>query len=332
MRFRPAPEQLDFASALGDLLADSDVPSVARAWARGDSGPGRKVWCRLAEQGMLALGVDAQHGGVGATAVDLVLGFEQLGRAGVPGPYVESVAVLPVLLGATPEAGRLEEIAGGELMATLAMPPHVPFALDGAVADVVYLLDAGALSLARVTGTAESVDATRHLAAVSADEPVADAGEPPAAGEPVESVRAASAFDLGVLATAAQILGAGSALLERSTRYAKQRVQFGRPIGSFQAVKHLLADAAVALELARPLLFGAALALGTPTAARDVSAAKVACTDAAYRSARTALQVHGAIGYTAEYDLSLWLTKVRALTSAWGTQAHHRSRVLEAIR
>src|SRR5205085_1142952 len=84
-------------------------------------------------------------------------------------------------------------------------------------------------------------------------------------------------------------------------------------------------------ELARPLLFGAALA-SQDTRARDVSAAKVACTDAAYRAARTALQVHGAIGYTAEYDLSLWLTKVRALVSAWGTQRFHRDRVLTAVR
>ncbi|MDT4912739.1 MAG: hypothetical protein QOC66_1867, partial [Pseudonocardiales bacterium] len=121
-------------------------------------------------------------------------------------------------------------------------------------------------------------------------------------------------------------------LLERSTAYAKQRMQFGKAIGSFQAVKHLLADAAVGLDLARPLLFGAALALDTATAARDVSAAKVACTDAAYRASRAALQVHGAIGYTAEYDLALWLTKVRALASAWGTQRLHRDRVLGAIR
>ena len=99
-------------------------------------------------------------------------------------------------------------------------------------------------------------------------------------------------------------------------------------IGSFQAVKHQLADVAVGLDLARPLLFGAALSLSP----RDVSAAKVACGDAAYRAARTALQVHGAIGYTAEYDLALWLTKVRALLSAWGTPRFHRDRVWAAIR
>jgi alkylation response protein AidB-like acyl-CoA dehydrogenase len=88
----------------------------------------------------------------------------------------------------------------------------------------------------------------------------------------------------------------------------------------------------VGLELARPLLFGAALGLDGPDAAREVSAAKVAGADAAYRAARTALQVHGAIGYTAEYDLALWLTKVRALVAAWGTPRFHRDRVLAALR
>ena len=80
------------------------------------------------------------------------------------------------------------------------------------------------------------------------------------------------------------------------------------------------------------MLYGAALSMGTPEQPRDVSAAKVACTDAAYRAARTGLQVHGAIGYTAEYDLALWLTKIRALTFVWGTQQFHRDRVRDAIR
>ncbi|SKV66476.1 Probable acyl-CoA dehydrogenase FadE [Mycobacteroides abscessus subsp. massiliense] len=115
--------------------------------------------------------------------------------------------------------------------------------------------------------------------------------------------------------------------------YAKQRSQFGRPIGSYQAVKHKLADVHIALELARPLVYGAALALAdeSPTAARDVSAAKVAAGKAAYLAARSSLQTHGAIGFTAEYDLSLWILKVRALTAAWGTPEWHRARVLEAL-
>jgi alkylation response protein AidB-like acyl-CoA dehydrogenase len=143
----------------------------------------------------------------------------------------------------------------------------------------------------------------------------------------------AQALDIGALACAAQLLGAGRALLELTATYASQRVQFGRPIGQFQAVKHKLADVAIGLEFARPLLYAAAVAVAADdrTAARDISAAKVACADAAHCAARAALQVHGAIGYTQEYGLGLWLTKVRALVSAWGTQSEHRARVMAAL-
>ncbi|MGH3410482.1 MAG: acyl-CoA dehydrogenase family protein, partial [Streptosporangiaceae bacterium] len=125
----------------------------------------------------------------------------------------------------------------------------------------------------------------------------------------------------------------GRALLEASVRHARVRVQFGQPVGAFQAVQHRLADVAIGLEFARPLLDAAACALADrqPAAARDVSAAKVACADAAHQAARAALQVHGAIGYTQEHDLSLWLTKVRALIPAWGTQAQHRAEVIAAL-
>ena len=137
----------------------------------------------------------------------------------------------------------------------------------------------------------------------------------------------------GALACSAQLLGAGRALLEASVRHASVRAQFGRPVGAFQAVKHKLADVAIGLEFARPLLDAAAVALAddAATAGRDISAAKVACADAAYRAARAALQVHGAIGYTAEHDLSLWLTKIRALVPAWGSQAEHRARVVAGL-
>ena len=141
------------------------------------------------------------------------------------------------------------------------------------------------------------------------------------------------AVDTAVLAGSAQLLGAGEHLLRAAVDHAKSRKQFGRVIGEYQALKHALADVRVALDFARPLTYVAALALreGSPDAGRDVSAAKVAAGDAAYAAARTALQVHGAIGYTAEHDLGLWITKVRALVTAWGTPALHRARVHEAI-
>jgi alkylation response protein AidB-like acyl-CoA dehydrogenase len=185
--------------------------------------------------------------------------------------------------------------------------------------------------LAGLGVTHRSVDPARSLSEVHAHRPLsrnaADA--------------AARALDFGALACSAQLLGAGRALLETSVRHARLRVQFGRPIGTVQAVKHRLADVTIGLEFARPLLDAAAEALAdgtaladgavTSAAARDVSAAKVACADAAYLAARAALQVHGAIGYTAEADLSLWLAKVRALVSAWGSQAEHRARVMAEL-
>jgi alkylation response protein AidB-like acyl-CoA dehydrogenase len=104
-------------------------------------------------------------------------------------------------------------------------------------------------------------------------------------------------------------------------------------IGSYQAIKHKLADVHIAVELARPLAYGAALSLanGSPDVARDISAAKAAASDAALLAARSALQIHGAIGFTAEHDLSLWLLRVQALRPAWGDPAAHRRRVLEAL-
>ena len=116
----------------------------------------------------------------------------------------------------------------------------------------------------------------------------------------------------------------GLALLGRTVRYVGQRTQFGVPVGSFQAVKHRLADAKTALEFARPLVLGAAVSMRPA----DVAAAKLRACEAAYTTARTALHLHGAIGYTAEYDLSLWLTKARALRGAWGTPEEGRELVL----
>jgi alkylation response protein AidB-like acyl-CoA dehydrogenase len=143
----------------------------------------------------------------------------------------------------------------------------------------------------------------------------------------------ARAYEFGVLATAAQLIGAGQAMLDSSVEYAKQRTQFGRVIGGYQAIKHKLADVHIAVDLARPLLYGAALSLAADSVdtARDVSAAKAAASDAALLAARTALQTHGAIGYTAEHDLSQWLLRVQALRFAWGGPASHRRRVLENL-
>ena len=328
MRFTLSTEQQDFAASLRRLLTDAKTPDVIRAWGAGDHETGTALLRRLADAGVTALAIDDEFGGLGAHPVDLAVSFVELGRAGVPGPLVESAAALPALLQALPDRSPAQKwlpgIADGSTTASLVLPPAVPRALDGDIADVVFAVTDSGVHTATITDLVVSVDRARRLFDVSAADALADSA----------TDAANRAFDHGALACAAQLLGAGEAVLDRSTDYVRNRVQFGRAIGQFQAIKHHLADAKVALDMAAPLLFGAAVAIAadSPTAARDVSAAKVACGDAAYLASREALQVHGAIGYTAEYDLSLWLTKIRALVTAWGTPAVHRSRIADSLR
>lgn len=296
MRFAVSVEQQRFADSLHDLLSGMDTPTVVRAWAAGQPEAGLKLWRRLGELGVPALLVPERFGGLDATPADLVVAFEVLGYHAVPGPIVESAAVAPGLL-------TDARLATGELLVTVVAPPLVPLALD---ADVATLLGDGTAG-ERVP----SVDAARRLFRVT--------GSPATLPE--------GALDLGVLAVSAQLLGLGRRLLDAAVAHATQRSQYGRVIGQFQAIKHLLADVATQLELARPLIHGAAVTMHT----RDVSAAKVAAGEAAYLAARTALQVHGAVGYTAEHDLGLWFTKVRALVGAWGGSSYHRRRVLGSL-
>jgi Acyl-CoA dehydrogenase, C-terminal domain len=291
MRFELTSEQEDFSQSLDKLLAAADTASVARAWAAGEAEPGLALWKRLVEQGLTMLATEA-------TPVEVCVAFEALGRYAVPGPWVESAAYLPVLLG--------QELKG---IGTVA----APLALDADIAEEVYSLDDDGVRRATVDAPHTSIDPTRRLFTVTPGEAVAP-----------ENLDAAWAS--AVLAVAAQLLGLGEHLLEESVAYVKQRRQFGREIGSYQAIKHRLADVRIALDFARPLVFGAALEEVSP------SGAKVAAGDAAYLAARTALQVHGAIGYTREFDLSLWLLKTRALQTAWGTPAQHRATVLEELR
>ena len=294
MRFALTDEQSGFARSLDDLLSKADTAAVNRAWADGDHEPGLKLWSRLADLGVTVLATEA-------TPVEVCIAFEALGRHAVPGPWVESAAYLPIAL---PDADLSER------RATAAVSPHVPYALDADTADEVYVVGDG-LHTATAGDRVTSVDGSRHLFEV-------------AASDSVEHGDLDAAFELAALATSAQLLGLGERVLTDTVAYAKQRKQFGREIGSYQAIKHQLANVRIALDFARPLVFGAAV---DPTP-RSVSAAKIQSAEAADLAARVGLQVHGAIGYTDEYDLSLWLLRIRALQSAWGTTAFHRDRLL----
>jgi alkylation response protein AidB-like acyl-CoA dehydrogenase len=276
MKFDLDEQQRDFAASIDAALGAADLPAAVRAWAAGDTAPGRKVWAQLADLGVTALMVPEKFDGIEAHPVDLVVAAERLGRWCVPGPVTESIAVAPVLLASQDEsADRSAALAAGELIATVAMPPQVPRAVDADTAGVVLVAADGSVRDGTAGQQHESVDPSRKLFDVTAS------GE----AQPADVARA---YEFGVLATAAQLVGAGQAMLDASVEYAKQRSQFGRVIGSYQSIKHKLADVLIAIELARPLVYGAALSLADDSAdtARDVSAAKVAASDAALLAAR----------------------------------------------
>jgi alkylation response protein AidB-like acyl-CoA dehydrogenase len=311
VKFALDEQQRDFAASIDAALGAADLPGAVRAWSAGDVAPGRKVWEQLANLGVTALAVPEKFDGLNANPVDLVVALERLGRWCVPGPVAESIAVAPVLLA---DDDRCAELAAGELIATVALPPDTPRAVDAGTAGLVLLATDDGVTEAAAGECHQSVDPSRRLHDVTAT------------GEPWQA-NVKRAYEFGVLATAAQLVGAAEALLNEAVDYAKQRTQFGRVIGSYQAIKHKLADVHIAIELARPLVYGAALSL----APRDVSAAKAAASEAGLLAARSALQTHGAIGFTQECDLSLGLLRVQALRSAWGTPEAHRRRVLEAL-
>ncbi|WP_411084302.1 acyl-CoA dehydrogenase family protein [Streptomyces sp. cmx-18-6] len=326
MRFLLDDEQREFARSLHALLTAADTSSAVRGWAAGDHGPGLALWRRLADAGVFALAVPEAYGGVGPLPVETAVAYLELGRHGVPGPVVESVAAGVLLAGVGGAVAEewLPRIASGTAVVSLVLEGYGPYALDADVADAVFTVAGDELRLAPGPGAPRvSADPARRLFRPEAG------GEAAAAGPGVRGA-ARAAGDWAAFATAAQALGCGEELLRATVAYGRQRTQFGAPIGSFQAVKHRLADTLLGLEFARPLLYGAAveLAEGSPGAGAAVAAAKVTAGEAGYAAARTALQLHGAVGYTQELDLAWWLRRARPLRDAWGTPAACRARVL----
>ncbi|WP_033289222.1 acyl-CoA dehydrogenase [Amycolatopsis jejuensis] len=293
MKFGVSTEQRAFADALDSLLSSTDVPR----------------WQQLADLGVTALGVP----GEGGTPADLVVAFERLGYHGVFGPVIESIAAAPALL---TDPDLLAALATGEAIVTFACAPDTPYALDADIATDVFVVT-DSVHRAEIGRSLASVDPSRHLFEVTAGPTV----------QPLAADQRERALDLASLACAAMLLGCGERILADTIIYLGQRRQFGRVIGEYQALKHAAADVRVALDFARPLLLGAAHDLSP----RAVSAAKVSASDAAQLAARTGLQLHGAIGYTLECDLSRWLLRVRALVGCWGTPAGHRARVLASL-
>lgn len=295
MDFRLPPESVELAEAVREYLAGTHGPDVLR---RLDAGGNRdlRIWQGLVEMGLTGLLVPESEGGLGMTLLGGALIARECGRACLAEPLVDTALVAVPWLIARGETGDLAAIAAGEKLVTL---PHAvnPWVADGEGEELA------------------SVDPLRNL--VAAPE---DPGDDPLL------------LDLGALMSAAQLVGLAEAMLDQAVAYAQVREQFGHAIGGFQAIKHKLADVAVALEFARPVLWRAAQAMddGLTSAPLHVSHAKYAATDAAYFAAESAIQVHGAMGYTYEVDLHFWMKRAWALAGAWGDRNFHYHRIEDA--
>jgi alkylation response protein AidB-like acyl-CoA dehydrogenase len=325
VRFAFTDDQLLLRDAVRDFLTkECPADRVREAWTN-DTGLLPDVWSGLAAMGGLGLLVPEAHGGLGMTELDLVLVLEETGRVALPGPFVETAAVAAPLLARAGDdfAEDLAGIADGTRLVATALAGE-PFVVDADQVSLVLAESDGGLQVTTVDRSSlerqRSVDGSRRLfrAELRAVEP-ADRLD----------ASAADAFDRGALGTAAQLLGLADRMLELTVDYVKQREQFGVAIGSFQAVKHHLAAAVLALSFARPVVYHAAYSVAHDlnTRSRDVSMAKAFASDAAHTVGRQALQCHGAIGYTVEYDLHLYLKRAWALAASFGSADWHRDRI-----
>ncbi|MHB8439184.1 MAG: acyl-CoA dehydrogenase family protein [Acidimicrobiales bacterium] len=337
MRFDFDDDQRQFAAHLRAFTEKECTPDALRLAWDSELGWTRERWKALGELGVLGVTVPVEGGGLGLGMVDLMLLLEEAGRSGLPEPLLETTAIaVPVLLAA--RSARAEQLrdawlaplGAGEATAGCAAPDRPDVVPAGTGLSMVWR--DGALHALTEYGwstACRSIDGARRFVRVDWEP---SPGSEIATGD--EAVRlAALTCTLGAVGAAAVLVGAAQRMIDMAGAYAAERVQFGRAIGTFEAVKHHLANALMRVTFARPLVHRAALSIDEShiDASCHASMAKAAASDAATLAARVALQVHGAIGYTWEHDLHLWMKRAWALSGAWGDAAQHRAAVLAHV-
>lgn len=323
-------DQRRFASATAEALAGLCTPADLRAAWADPTGMSRHRWRRLAELGLTGVTVPVGQGGLGRCGVDLVPLLEEVGYVALPEPVADALIGAALLDEVAPDAAGpvLSALAAGDVVVALGLPSH-PYVDHRSGADIVVFATDDAVHVLDPTSTdwedQHSVDGSRRLS-----RPVGALA--PAVAEDVAPA-VARAVRRATLAASAMLVGLGRRCVDLGVAYARERHQFGRPIGSYQALRHRLADDWTAIEFARPLVWRAAwsVAHDAPDAELHVSMAKVSASDAAAAAARTAVQVHGAMGYTFECDVGLFLKRALALAAAHGDSLLHLRRVSRVL-
>jgi alkylation response protein AidB-like acyl-CoA dehydrogenase len=321
--FELSPDQValrEAARGLLDKLATSER-------VRSADGFDDELWREMVVQGWPALAVPEPAGGLGLGFVEVAVLAEEVGRHVAPAPYLSTALALHALTaaGADEPAARLLDGGIGAVGRANAPIPDLP------VADVAVVLDGDAVIACELgehrPERLDTLDVTRRTGRL---DPATVAGGTRLGGAEL----ARDLVDRAAVGLSAELLGAAERMLEVSVAYAKVREQFGRPIGSFQAVKHRCADMYVDVEGMRSATYYAAwaLATGAPDGSLAASTAKAWCAEAGPRVQASALQVHGGIGFTWEHDLHLYLKRTQLSARLLGDAAWHRERVIALLR
>lgn len=361
----PTAEREELRAVMRQLFATHSSESRVRSFLTTDSGYDTATWKMLAEQvGVQSLAIPEEYGGAGFGFAELAVVIEESGRALVCAPLLSTcvLATSALLLADDDAAARrhLPGIAAGTTVATTALPTQngpavdeavsvratvsgetttltgtAEFVLDGADADLIIVpahTEHG-LSLFTVSATDAGVaaqplptlDQTRNLATLTFDAaPAEPLGTPGKAAGYIAKIT-----DVAASALAMEQVGGAAQVLESTVEYAKIREQFGRPIGSFQAIKHKLADMLVELESARSAAYYAAGAVDADADDLSLAAsiAKAYCSEAFYHIAAESIQIHGGIGFTWEHPAHLYFKRARGSQTLLGSPGVHRERV-----
>ncbi len=326
MQFAFTEDQLTITEAARDMLVETCTPAELRKQLEAGKPRDDARWSTISEMGLIGMLAPESAGGLGMTMVDLIGIAEAAGYVGLPEPLVEMAGLaVPLLARLEDNRGWLDKALAGAVVAI--GHPVNPFVANADSADALLLADGDDIHLIErsdVTLTrVESFDPFRRLFTVEWT---------PSAATKVGSDWGDTA-DRGALLAAAEMIGLAQRSIDLAVAYAKDRVQFGKPIGTTQAIKHMVASAQVKVEFARPVVHAAAaeLPLGTLASRARVAHAKIAAGSAADVAARMAVQAHGAMGMTWEVDLHFYLKRAFALNYAWGTPAIHSETVMERV-
>ncbi len=331
MNFNFTDDQTLFRDSVREYLRNEITPEHIR---KGWEGGADTVWPQLAELGLTAVTVPEAQGGLGMDLLDFVLLAEECGYVALPEPLTRvAMVAVPLLSQALAESpsetlsGWLEGIAGGQMRVAVGLEGEL--LEDADQADLLILQQGSDMVVVERGDMAlehnASMDPSRKLFHI-------DPQSVPADG--VRLVGAAErALNLGAVACAAECLGLAQRMVDMTVAYTADRQQFGKPVGSFQAVKHHMANVAVKLEYAKAPVYRAASALqaGQAQAGLRVSHAKLAACEAAALAAQNSIQCHGAMGYTWEVDLHIYMKRAWALAGVWGDTGFHKQRVSDAL-